>query len=147
MDEFAGLVATKKDEFKDHLAKLDQVEESTDSAKSTVNVVFDAIMASVEAQRTEALQKLSESVKKFWSQKELMEVSLVELDSFTRSVDCTQKYTSSSSYIAMAAQGIKLMKRLKDTHGDEDTLHHQVAVSSAYGAGHPLVVPLDSVFN
>ena len=53
MDEFAGLVATKKDEFKDHLAKLDQLEESTDSAKSTVNVVFDAIMASVEAQRTE----------------------------------------------------------------------------------------------
>ena len=148
--EFAGLVATKKDEFNDHLAKLNEVEgkaaESTDDAKSTVNDVFDAIVASVEAQRTEALQKVSEGMKKIWSQKELMEVSLAQLDSFTRSVDHTQKCTASSSYVAMAAQGIKLMERLKETHGDEDALHHQVAVvGSKYGAGHPLVVPLDSV--
>ena len=111
----------------------------------TVNEVFDAIVASVEAQRTEALQKVSESVKKIWSQKELMEVSLAQLDSFTRLVDQTQKCTASSSYVSMAAQGIKLMERLKETHGDKDTLHHQVVVASEYGAGHPLVVPLDSV--
>ena len=40
MAEFPGLVATKKDKFKDHLSKLDEVEESTNSTKSTVNVVF-----------------------------------------------------------------------------------------------------------
>ena len=113
----------------------------------TVNEVFDAIVASVEAQRTEALQIVSEGMKKIWSQKELMEVSLAQLDSFTRSVDQTQKCTASSSYVAMAAQVIKLMERLKETHGDEDTLHHKVAVvGSKYGAGHPLVVPLDNVF-
>ena len=97
MGEFAGLVATKKDEFDDHLAKLNEFEgkavESIDCAKSTVNDVFDAIVASVEAQRTEALQKVSESLKKIWSQKELMEVSLAQLVSFTRSVDHTQKCT------------------------------------------------------
>ena len=145
MGEFADLVVTKKDEFNDHLVKLDEVEKSTDGAKSTVNEVFDAIVASVEAQRTEALQKLSESVKKIWSQKELMEVSLAQLDSFTRSVYHTQKCTASSSYVAMAAQGIKLMERLKETHGDKDTLHYQVVVASEYGAEYPLVVPLDSV--
>ena len=76
-----------------------------------------------------------------------MEVSLAQLDSFTRSVDRTQKCTASSSYIAMAAQGVKLMEQLKDTHGDEDTLRHQLGavVGSEYEAGHPLVVPLDSV--
>ena len=150
MKEFAGLVATKKDEFDDHLAKLNEFEgkavESIDCAKVTVNNVFDAIVASVEAQRTEALQKVSESLKKIWSQKELMEVSLAQLDSFTRSVDRTQKCTASSSYIAMAAQGIKLMERLKETHGDKDTLRHQLGavVGSKYKAGHPLVIPLDS---
>ena len=151
MGELAGLVATKKDEFDDYLAKLNEVEgkavESTNGAKSTVNVVFDAIVASVEAQRTEALQKVSEGMKKIWSQKELMEVSLAQLDSFTRSVDYTQKCMASSSYVAMAAQGIKLMERLKDTHGDKDTLNHQVAVfGSKYETGHPLDVPLDHVF-
>ena len=151
MEEFAGLVATKKDEFDDYLAKLNEFEgkavESIDCAKITANNVFDAIVASVEAQRTEALQKVSESLKKIWSQKELMEVSLAQLDSFTRSVDHTQKCTASSSYIAMAAQGVKLMERLKNTHGDKDTLRHQLGavVGSKYRAGHPLVVPLDSV--
>ena len=50
-------------------------------------------------------------------------------------------------YIAMAAQGVKLMKRLKDTHGDKNTLRHQLGavVGSKYGADNPLVVPLDSV--
>ena len=47
----------------------------------------------------------------------------------------------------MAAQGIKLMERLKNTHGDKDTLRHQLGavVGSKFGAGHCLVVPLDSV--
>ena len=53
-----------------------------------------------------------------------MVASLAQLENFTRSVDRTQKCTA-SSYIAMAAQGIKLMERLKDTHGDKDTLRHQ----------------------
>ena len=47
-----------------------------------VNNVFDAIMASVEAQRTEALHKVSEGLK-IWSQKELMDFSLAQLVSFT----------------------------------------------------------------
>ena len=47
----------------------------------------------------------------------------------------------------MAAQGVKLMERLKNTHGDKDTLRHQLGavVGSKFGAGHCLVVPLDSV--
>ena len=44
-------------------------------------------------------------------------------------------------------QANEMAERYTCHDGDEDTLHHQVAVSSAYGAGHPLVVPLDSVFN
>ena len=45
----------------------------------------------------------------------------------------------------MAAQGVKLMERLKNTHGDKDTLRHQLGavVGSKFGAGHCLVVPLD----
>ena len=68
MGELACLVVTKKGEFDDHLAKLNEVEgkavESIDCAiKSTVNVVFDAIVALVEAQRTKALQEVSEGMK------------------------------------------------------------------------------------
>ena len=50
---------------------------------SEVNKVFDDIMASVEAQRTEALQCVSQGVKEIWAEKEMMEVSLAQLDSFT----------------------------------------------------------------
>ena len=82
-----------------------------------VNNVFDGIVASVEAQRNEALQSVSQGVKEIWSQKEMIEVSLAQLDSFTRFADHTSKCTTNTSYVAMASQGIKLMERLKDIHG------------------------------
>ena len=100
-----------------------------------VNKAFDAIAASVEAQRNEALQHVSWGVKEIWSQKELMEVSLAQIDSFTRFVDRTSKCSSSTSYVTMATQGIKLMERLKDTHGDEDALEQK----PVYIFGHSMV--------
>ena len=54
-----------------------------------------------------------------------MEVSLAQLDSFTRFADHTHKCTTDTSYVAMGAQCVKLMERLKDTHGDEDTLNQK----------------------
>ena len=97
--------------------------------KSEVNNVFDGIAASVEAQRNEALQSVSQEVKEFWAQKEMVEVSLAQLDSFTRFADHTHKCTNNTSYVALAAQGIKLMERLKDTRGDESTLNKKICGS------------------
>ena len=87
-----------------------------------MNNVFDGIVASVEAQRNEALQSVSEEVKEIWAQKEMVEVSLAQLDSFTRFADHTHKCTTDARFVAMATQGIKLMERLKDTYGDESAL-------------------------
>ena len=84
-----------------------------------MNNVFDGIAASVEAQRNKALQRVSEGKKKIWAQKEMMEVSLAQLDSFTQFSDHTHKCMAEASYVGMAAQGIKLMERLKDIHGDK----------------------------
>ena len=55
--------------------------------------MFDGIMASVEAQRNEALHSVSQGVKEIWAQKEMVHhvVSLAQLDSFTRFADHTHK--------------------------------------------------------
>ena len=90
--------------------------------KSEVNNVFDGIVASVEAQRNEALQSVPQGVKEIWSQKEMMEVSLAQLDSFTRFAENTHKFKTD---VAMAAQSVKLMERLKDIHGDENALDEE----------------------
>ena len=150
MEELASLVVEKKEEFSEYLEKAGKAEgkalEYSELMKSEVNDVFDGIVASVEAQRNEALQSVSQGVKKIWSQKEMMEVSLAQLDSFTRFADDTHKCATDVTYIAMATQGIKLMHRLKDIHGDEGTLDHkEMAVGSQCSEG-PLLVPLDGLF-
>ena len=126
MKDLNALVTSKRKEFRGHLTKLNKIEskaiKSTDHMKSMVDNAFDTIIASVEAQRNEALQHVSQGVKDIWSQKELMEVSLAQLDSFTRFADCAHKCTTSASYVSMAIQGIKLMEHLKNLHGDQKSL-------------------------
>ena len=147
MEELAGLVVAKEKEFSKYLEKIGKAEgkalEHNELMKSEVNNVFDGIAASVEAQRNEALQSMSQGVKEIWSQKEMVEVSLAQIDSFTRFVDHTHKCTADASYVAMATQCIKLMERLKDTHGDEGVLNHQrIAIGSKYTCSGSLHVPL-----
>ena len=145
-----GLVVEKKQEFSEYLEKARVVEvkalEYSELMKSKVNNVFDGIAASVEAQRNEALQSVSQGIKEIWSQKEMMEVSLAQLDSFNRFADHTSKCTTNTSYVAMASQGIKLMERLKDTHGDEAVLDHKGMVIATHGDTRALRVPLNSLF-
>ena len=154
--ELAGLVTEKKQEFSEYLEKANEAEgkalEYSELMKSEVNNVFDGIAASVEAQRNEALQIVSQGVKEIWSQKEMMEVSLAQLDSFTRFAENTDKYNTD---VAMAAQSVALMERLKDIHGDENALdeekikpqalelHHNkdhlnIRLNRVFGLGQPL---------
>ena len=150
MEELASLLVEKKKEFNEYLEKAGSAEgkalEYSELMKSEVNNVFDGIVASVEAQRNEALQSVSQGVKEIWSQKEKVEVSLAQLDSFTRFADHTHKCMSNTSYVAMATQGIKLMKRLKDTHGDETALDYKIIPLGSQCSKGPLHVPLDTVF-
>ena len=151
MEELASLAVTKKKEFSDYLKKVKIVEdkaiESTEHMKSAVNKTFDAIAASVEAQRNEALQSVSQGVKKIWSQKNMMEVRIAQLDSFIQFADHAQKCTISTSYVAMANQAIRLIDELKDAHGDKDTLYYKMVAVSAQSGKDPLhlSVPLDEV--
>ena len=135
--ELAGLVTRKKQEFSDYLGKANKAEgkalEYSELMKSKVNNVFDGIVASVEAQRNEALQSVSQGVKEIWSQKEMMEVSLAQLDSFTRFAGHTHKCKTD---VAMAAQSFKLMERLKDIHGDENALYEEKINSQAHLVSH-----------
>ena len=41
----------------------------------------------------------------------------------------------------MAAQGIKLMERLKDAHGDEGTLNQKIHIGSCFSSFDPVHVP------
>ena len=96
IEEFDGLVQSKESEFSKYIEKASEAEgkalEYSELMKSDeVNNVFDGIVASVEAQRNEALQSVSQGVKEIWSQKEMMEVSLAQLDSFTRFAENTHK--------------------------------------------------------
>ena len=75
-----------------------------------------------------------------------MEVSLAQLDSFTKFADHASKCTTNTSYVAMAAQGVKLMERLKDTYGDEDTLDQNMVSIVPLISMTPLHVPLDQLF-
>ena len=76
MEELASLVVAKKKEFDEFLLKAGKAEsialEHSELMKSEVNNVFDGIVASVEAQRNEALQSVSQGVKEIWSQKEMV---------------------------------------------------------------------------
>ena len=151
MEELTKLAVAKKEEFNDYLKKVKKVEdkamECTEYMKSAVNKTFDAIAASVEAQRNEALQSVSQGVKKIWSQKNMMEVRIAQLDSFIQFADHAQKCTISTSYVAMANQAIRLIDELKDAHGDKDTLYYKMVAVSAQSGKDPLhlSVPLDEV--
>ena len=151
MKELAGLAITKKKEFGDFLKKVKIVEneaiECTEHMKSAVNKTFDAIAASVEAQRNEALQDVSQGVKKIWSQKNMMEIRIAQVDSFIRFADHAQKCTTSTSYVAMATQAIRLIEELKGAHGDKDTLGYKMVAFGAQSGNDPLrlSVPLDGV--
>ena len=151
MEELASLAVTKKKEFNDYLKKVKIVEdkaiECTEDMKSAVNKTFDAIAASVEAQRNEALQSVSQGVKKIWSQKNMMEVRIAQVDSFIRFADHAHKCTTSTSYVAMATQAIRLIEELKDAHGDKDTLDYKMVAIGAQSGRDPLhlSVPLDGV--
>ena len=151
MEELASLAVTKKQEFGCYLERVNEAEgkalKYSELMKTRVNNVFDGIVASVEAQRNEALQSVSEEVKEIWAQKEMVEVSLAQLDSFTRFDDHTYKCTTDARFAAMATQGIKLMERLKDNYGDESTFNQKmVGIMSLTCVESPLRVPLDNLF-
>ena len=134
MQKLASLVVKKRHEFSEHLGKAVKAEcaelEHIEVVKTKVNTMFDGIAASVETQRNEALQSVSQGVKEIWSQ---MEVSLAQLDSFTRFTDHhAHKCTTDSIYAAMATQAIKLMGRLKNTHGDEASLTRTIRIGSRF---------------
>ena len=128
--ELGSLVKEKNEEFSNYLEKANKAEgkalEYSEHMKCEVNNVFDGIVASVEAQRNEALQSVSQGVKEIWSQKEMMEVSLAQLDSFTRFVDHTHKCTTDASFVSMATQCIKLMSQIKNVKGDETALNRNM---------------------
>ena len=128
--EFGSLVKEKNEEFTNYLEKASKAEgkalEYSEHMKSKVNNVFDDIVASVEAQRNEALQSVSQGVKEIWSQKEMMEVSLAQLDSFTRFVNHTHMCTTDATFVSMATQCIKLMSQIKNVKGDEIALNRNM---------------------
>ena len=153
MKELNSLVEEKNEEFSNYLEKAGKAEgkalEYSELMKSEVNNIFDGIVASVETQRNEALQSVSQRVKKIWSQKEMMEVSLAQLDSFTKFSDHTHKCTTDASFISMATQCIKLMSQIKNVKGDETALNrNMVAILPLCGNDEefPLHVDLDELF-
>ena len=150
MKEMTNLVKGKAQEFSMYIEKASKAEgkalEYSEVMKSKVNYVFDGIVASVEAQRNEALQSVSQDVKEIWSQKEMMEVSLAQLDSFTRFADHTHKCTTDTSYVAMACQAIKLMEQLMNIHGDQAALNRKEMVIIESHNMRPMKVPLDGLF-
>ena len=151
MEELAGLAVTKKKEFNDYFKKVKIVEneaiECAEDMKCAVNKAFDAIAASVEAQRNEALRSVSKEVKNIWSQKDIIEVRMAQADSFVRFADHTRKCTTNTTYVAMATQAIKLIKQLEDAHVDKDTLDYKMVAIGTRSFKDPLhlSVPLDGV--
>ena len=151
MRTLTGVVEKKKSEFSEYLEKASKAEgkalEYSELMKSKVNNVFDGIVASVEAQRNEALLSVSQGVKEIWSQKEMMEVSLAQLDSFTRFSDHTHKCTTDAKFVAMATKSIKLIERLNDVHGEECALDCNIMAIGSLCSDGPLRVPLDGLFS
>ena len=147
--ELADLSVTKKEEFLEYSEKLSKVEgemaESTQRMKDVVKKTFDAIAASVEAQRNEALQTVSQRLKEVQLEKELMEISLAQIDSFTRFAARIDECETTTSYTAMATQGIKLMERLKGISDKKDILDQKLMPIWLRGSEN-LHVPLDKLF-
>ena len=136
MGQLVAVTGHKKQEFSEYLERVKRAEgkalDYKELMETKVNVLFDGIVASVEAQRNEALQSVSKEVKEIWSQKEMMEVSLAQLDSFTKFAENTHKCKTDTSYVAMAAQGVKLMERLKYTHGNDSALNQKIHIGSHF---------------
>ena len=151
MDELVNLVVVKKEEFGEYLEKVGKAEgkalEHSELMKSEVNNVFDGIVASVEAQRNEALQSVSQGVKKIWSQKEMMEVSLAQLDSFTRFADHTYNCATDASYVAMAIQGIKLKRMPQYLIHAIEVSRSSVMIFSIHADGWRIAYLLDLEWN
>ena len=151
MKELASLAVTKKEEFSHYLRKAKLVEDKvlqyTDHMKSAVNKTFDAIAASVEMQRNEALQSVSQGVKTICSQKNMMEIIIAQLDSFIQFANHGHKSTASSSYVSMATHAIRLVEDLKYAHGDKGALDYKMVAIGAQSGKDPLrlSVPLDGV--
>ena len=147
--ELADLSVTKKEEFLEYFEKLSKVEgemaESTQRMKDVVKKTFDAIAASVEAQRNEALQTVSQRLKEVQSEKELMEISLAQIDSFTRFAARIDECETTTSYTAMATQGIKLMERLKGISDKKDILDQKLMPIWSQSSEN-FHVPLDKLF-
>ena len=150
LEASAILVSSKKEEFEAYLEELKKIEttemESSERMKVEVDKIFDAIVAAVEAQRNEALQTVSQRLKEIWAQKELIEVSLAQLDSFTRFTDHTKQCFTDSVYVSMATQGMKLMEQLKGCHGNKGMLEHQFPAIGSQSLDGPLNISLGSVF-
>ena len=129
MKEFEISAVKKKEEFSEYLKKVQEAEskalECSECIKLKVNSMFDGIVALVNTQRNEALQRALLGVKKIWSQEDMAKITLAKIDSFTRFSDRSHRCTNDASYVAMAIQGIKLMEQLKDTHADEGALDHK----------------------
>ena len=85
-------------------------------------------------------------VKEIWSQKEMTEVSLSQLDSFSQFADQTHKCTTDASYAATATQSIKLMEQLKDARGGDSALDYKIVLLGLQCSEGPLHGPLDKVF-
>ena len=149
LEALAKLVSSKKEEFEAYLVKLRKVEtteiESSEWMKVEVDKTFDRIVAAFEAQRNEALKTVSQRLKEIWAQKEIMEVSLAQLESFTHFTDHAKQCLTDSAYVAMATQGMKLMERLKGCHGNENTLEHQLLAIGSQSLDSPLHIPLKGV--
>ena len=146
MEELVSVEAAKREEFIEYLEKASKTEKAVEGSElliSEVNKIFDYFEASLKIQRNQLIQGVSQGVKKIWSQKELMEISLAQLDSFTRFAERTRKCTTDADYAAMVTQCIKLMEQLKNTHGDDVALDYRLKVIG-YSAG--MHVPLDEVF-
>ena len=153
MEELVSLAVAKKEEFNEYLQKVKVVEdkaiESTEHMKSAVNKTFDVIVASVEARRNESLLSVSQEMKKIWSQKDMAEVRIAQVDSFIRFAEHTDRCATSTSYVAMATQAIKLIEQLKEARGDEEILDYKIVAIGAQCGEDPIhmrvSIPLDGV--
>ena len=152
VEELVSLAVAKKEELSEYLQNLKIIEDtaikSTQHMKSAVNKTFDAIAASVEVQRNESLKSVSQDVKKIWSQKDVTEVRIAQVESFIRFANHAHRCTTSASFVAMTTQAIELIEQLKEAHGDEEILDYKTVVIGAQcGEADPfqISVPLDTV--
>ena len=150
--ELAELSVEVEEIYSEHLKKLSKVEgemaKYTRCMTDIVDKMFDAIKASVETQRNEALQTMSERLKEIQSEKEFMEVNLPKINDFNQLADCIHEYESSTA-MTKAIQGIKVMERLMDISKGEVLLFQKMMPFWSLGSENLPIhfqVPLDKFF-